>query len=180
MFAQILKQVMILETARPAASLPGRLNGLFHRLQAAGDARRAGEIEDMIWALWASHAEPGVERRLERAVQALAARRLSEAEHLLDQLTADHPNFAEAWNKRATLYFILDRDLESVADIGRTLDLEPRHFGALAGLGQICLRHGEAAGALLAFDAALKLNPHLAGVKAALKGLQGRFSKTIH
>ncbi|MDW8469204.1 MAG: tetratricopeptide repeat protein [Burkholderiales bacterium] len=86
-------------------------------------------------------------------------------------MRARGPRWAEAWNKLATLYYMTERDDESVAAIRRTLELEPRHFGALAGLGEILRAHGERESALLAFRRALRLNPHLADVRAALRAL---------
>ena len=74
-----------------------------------------------------------------------------------------HPDYAEAWNKRATLYYLQRRDAESVASIRRALELEPRHFGAICGFGQILIDQGDRTGAAFAFDAALRLNPHLGG-----------------
>jgi len=71
------------------------------------------------------------------------------------------PGFAEAWNRRATVLFMIGHHNRSIADIERVLVLEPRHYGALAGLGQILLRLDEPGGALIAFEAALSINPHL-------------------
>ena len=87
---------------------------------------------------------------------------------------------AEAELERATLYFRLGRDAESVRDIQRTLALEPRHFGAICGFGQICLRKGDRAGALFAFDAALRIDPHLGAVRAAFEELVAEAQRTAH
>src|SRR5258708_14106755 len=76
---------------------------------------------------------------LERATRALAALDFPAAEGILARLVAAHPDFAEAWNKRATLYYMQSRDEESVASINRTLELEPRHYGAISGFPKICL-----------------------------------------
>ena len=171
MFEDTLKLVLALDRRAPAASLPQRLGELFHRLAAAANAAEASQIEDLIWGVWMSNDDPDAEDALNRATQAIAGRKLDEAEAILDTLVELHPGYAEAWNKRATLYFLQRRDRESVADIRRTLELEPRHFGAICGFGQICLRHGDHAAALFAFDAALRLNPHLGSIRAAVQEL---------
>lgn len=180
MFAQVLRQVSHLDRARPAASMPRPLDALFRRLAAAGEADEIARTEDLIWAHWTSHPEAGAAEAMERSVRALASKQYAVAERLLERLVIGWPDFAEGWNKRATLRFLQDRDGDSIADIERTLALEPRHFGALSGLGQICLRHGERAGALIAFDAALRVHPHLPGLREAAETLRAGFSRTLH
>ena len=93
---------------------------------------------------------------------------------------AARPDWAEAWNKRATLYYMLGRDEDSVRDIHRTLELEPRHFGALSGFAQICLRAGDRGSALVAFETALRINPHLNLVQAAVVELNQSFPSYLH
>jgi len=153
-------------------SAPGtrraRLAALFRRLQAEPPPPDPHAIEDDIWAIWIAHDDPALETRMQQAIAGIARRQFAEAEALLDRLVADAPDWAEAWNKRATLYYLTRRDAESIADIRRALELEPRHFGAICGFGQICLRHGEIAAAAEAFAAALAINPHLDSVRAVL------------
>jgi tetratricopeptide (TPR) repeat protein len=179
-FDATLKLVLATADRRPAATLPRGLDALFRRLAQAPGAREASEIEDLIWGVWMSHDDPEAEEALERATRAIAARELEEAEAILDGLVAARPDYAEAWNKRATLYFLQRRDVESVADIHRTLELEPRHFGAMCGFGQICLRRGERAGALFAFHAALRVNPQLASIRAAVEELAHEHEGPAH
>jgi len=179
-FDDTLKLVLSAAGRRPAASLPRRLDDLFRRLAAAPGPREASEIEDLIWGVWMAHDDPEAEEALERATRAIGARELDEAEAILDTLVAAHPEYAEAWNKRATLYFLQDRHLESVADIRRTLELEPRHFGAICGFGQICLRRGDRAGALFAFLAALRIDPHLTSIRTAVGELAGETDGPAH
>ena len=124
--------------------------------------------------------EPDAEDCLDRAIHHIAAREFGPAEQLLDGLLATHPCYAEAWNKRATLYFLMERDRESLHDIVRTLELEPRHFGAICGFAQICLRHGRRAEALAAFESALLINPHMAGPRAAVDALNAEFRSVRH
>ena len=88
---------------------------------------------------------------LEQAVKSMNARRYDRALDILDVVIDQSPKFAEAWNKRATVNYILGRLDQSLADIDVVLELEPRHFGALSGLGMIRRDQGDAKGALSAF-----------------------------
>jgi tetratricopeptide (TPR) repeat protein len=180
MFDETLKLIVGLGSRRPSPAMPRRLATLFGQLARTTDPLEASQTEDLIWGLWMQHAQADAEDRLEQATRAIAARDWDDAESLLDELVTAQPDFAEAWNKRATLYFLLERDAESVADIRRTLELEPRHFGAICGFAQICLRHDERVAAMFAFDAALRINPHLASVRAAMADLAAEGGKTIH
>jgi Flp pilus assembly protein TadD len=103
-------------------------------------------------------------RVLDLATGDFAAKRFDIADTRLARLLRTCPDFAEAWNKRATLYYRLGRDEECSADISRALTLEPRHFGALAERGEICLAHGDTEAALFGFSAARRVHPHMQGV----------------
>jgi tetratricopeptide (TPR) repeat protein len=170
MYADTLKLIVTGDRRHPSPRLPERLNGLFRSL---GDASggRAERIEDEIWRLWMAYRDSAAAFDLERATRALAALDFPAAEGILARLVAAHPDFAEAWNKRATLYYMQSRDEESVASIHRTLELEPRHYGAICGFAQICLSLGDTDSALFAFDAALRVNPHLESVRDTLEKL---------
>jgi tetratricopeptide (TPR) repeat protein len=98
-----------------------------------------------------------------------------DTEAAIEHLTAltDHaPDFAEGWNALATAYFIAGEYGPSVEDIGKTLTLNPRHFGALAGLGMILENLGNSEGALAAYEAALAIHPQLQGVKDSVERLR--------
>ena len=179
MYADTLKLIVTGDRRRPSPQLPERLNGLFRSL---GDARDGGaeRIEDEIWRLWMAYRDSAVAFDLERATRALTALDFPAAEGILARLVATHPDFAEAWNKRATLYYMQSRDEESVASIHRTLQLEPRHYGAICGFAQICLRAGDRAAALAAFETALVINPHMASVQQAVAELRDGFSRRVH
>ena len=164
--------------ARPRASDPQAESGLPHRLTALfrnwprwSPIRPIEEIEDQIWALWSSHEDRLAEETMAAAVDAIGSGSLRQARPLLDHLVTKHPCWAEAWNKRATLASIEKRDADSLLDIAQTLRLEPRHFGAVAGFGNICLRHGHLNEARAAFQIALFINPHMDDLRDMLENL---------
>jgi predicted Zn-dependent protease len=150
---------------RPARSLPGRLNALFDDLKRDNPLREPGETMELIWALWIAHCDDHASHRMVAAVEAIAAGAKDLAKPILDELVREFPDWPEAWNKRATLAFIERRDGDCIEDIARTLELEPRHFGAILGFAQICLRHGRKQEAKAAFEIAMALNPHISGIR---------------
>lgn len=95
-----------------------------------------------------------------------------------DDLVATAPNFAEAWNKRATVYYLMGRLDESVTDIQQTLELEPRHFGALSGLALIYDAVDQPEAAIRSLEAALEINPHLHGSRARIDQLREKLKGT--
>jgi len=151
---------------RPAWDLPF-LAALFRRL-AACKPTEAGATEDLIWDVWMDHPHAAAARALDLATFDIAARRYDIAETRLTQLLRRAPDFAEAWHKRATLYYLLGRDRECLEDIRRTLELEPRHFAALLHFAEILLGAGAPAEARFAFHAALSVHPHLPRAREAL------------
>jgi Tfp pilus assembly protein PilF len=153
---------------------------LFADLRSGVPPRPPHETEERIWALWASHPDAAVARRLELATRAMAREEYGRAGRLLDPLVNEYPDWSEAWNRRATLHYLDGRDTESFDDIRRTLELEPRHFGAVCGFAQICLRRGERAAALLAFETALAIHPRLAGIRAAIDDLSESLAANMH
>ena len=147
------------------------LPSLFAELKAA-DAVEAPAIEERIWSAWFRTSDRVSASLLDEGTVLMGQRRWQEALDRFNQLVVQSPGFAEAWNKRATVHFLLG-DLDgSVLDIQRTLALEPRHFGALSGLGQIYLRLDRPKAALRALQAALALHPNLHGIRRQVEELQ--------
>lgn len=151
-----------------------RLDDLFTRLQAVEDESTAAELTRRIWTLWRASDNALVETAMERGARALAANRLVRAERWFDQVVEMAPEYAEGWNQRATVRYLRGNYAQSAADIRRTLMLEPRHFGALSGLGLVYMELGQDAAALDAFRRALRLNPHLSGVRENIERLEKR------
>ena len=143
----------------PARRLPF-LDALFQRL-AACSGTEALETEERIWQVWMDHPHRAAAAVLEAATRDIAARRYDIAETRLTRLLRSAPDFAEAWHKRATLYYLLARDEECLADIRRTLELEPRHFCAMLHFGEILFAGGAIEEGRFAFRAVLSLHPNM-------------------
>lgn len=180
MHEDVLELIVRWRERHLADTVPKKLDGLFDQLQSPSAKRDAFEIEDAIWEIWTAHPDPIVSSRMDEAIASIAQRNYAHAENVLNELVSESPGWAEAWNKRATLYFLQGRDNESVADIGKTLELEPRHFGAISGFAQICLRRADPQSALIAMEVALQVNPHLHSVKAALHEVRSRYRPITH
>ncbi|HUK06479.1 MAG TPA: tetratricopeptide repeat protein [Stellaceae bacterium] len=149
-----------------------RLKDLFADLQASHSSIEAGLIEQRIEAIWANDGNPRVDAFMQQGIDALSLRNTELALAAFNKVVELDSTFAEGYNKRATVEFLMHDFDASVADIQRTLELEPRHWGALAGLGQIYLLLGDKKAALRAFEAALKINPHLTTVSESVKELK--------
>ncbi len=154
----------------PAASRPDpELDALFSQLELAEDVQTAAPVEQAIWAHWADSGSPTVNILLERATAAENAGDAELAERFLDQASDLAPDYAETWNRRANLYYSTDDYPGAIAAIQETLKREPRHFGALAGLGLIYEELGQQRAALEAFRAALVIHPNY---ETALQGVR--------
>ena len=121
----------------PADQTDDRLETLFITLSSSSDKQVIRATENQIWDIWFAHPNSDVERLMQIGVQRMNANRQSEAMIIFSQLVENFPDYAEAWNRRATLHYILGNYQESIDDIERVLSLEPRHFGALSGLGLV-------------------------------------------
>ena len=180
MYAETLKLIATFAERSPSPALPSRLDSLFRRLAATTQPIEANQTEERIWELWMTHPNAAAARALDRAATDIAARLYDIAETRLAALLRALPDFPEAWNKRATLYYLLDRDDDFVQDVHRTLILEPRHFGAICGFAEVCLGRGQREAALFAFRAALRINPHLADVQETVANLDAKGPGTAH
>ncbi|MGE0667953.1 MAG: tetratricopeptide repeat protein [Sphingomonadales bacterium] len=180
LYRQVIDLIVTAPDRKPAKAMPGLLDSLFDDLATEPPPRPIDETESMIWSTWTSHPDHAAVESMARALRMMHARSFEVAERELDRLIGAFPQWAEAWNKRATVLYLMDRDEDSVADIIETLKLEPRHFGALSGYGQICLRRGDEAGALVAFEEALRVHPKLDNLREAVIALQTRLGGTLN
>ena len=147
------------------------LDFLFGALKAAPDEVSAKHVEARIWAIWLQTPSDTVALLMTRAKAAMDAQNPDVALKLLDAVVRQRPDYVEGWNRRATLYYLRNDYAHSLADIEQVLAREPRHFGALAGLGMIMQDLGDDKRALDAFRKALAVNPHLEKVPELVKTL---------
>lgn len=151
-----------------------RLDGLFQQLRGSGDSTQAREIEQEIWNIWFHYEGAGdeVDSLLRRGRYAIASEQLEFAENLYSHLIKIAPEFAEGWNRRATVRYMRGDFKGSIADIETTLKLEPRHFGAISGLGLCRIALEDLKGAASAFRDVLAINPHASGPIFNLKAIE--------
>jgi len=154
-----------------------RLDGLFDQLTQTSDIGVANQLTSEIWTIWIETESPDSQQIMQQGIDAMGQRDLRKALEIYDDLIVKEPGFAEAWNKRATVHYMLGNISESAEDVKKTLELEPRHFGALAGLGLLYMATGEPEAALTAFEEALVVNPHLSGPKNNIKSLRQQIEK---
>ena len=147
------------------------LDRLFVRLAKASDPDEAAGIAGVIERLWMQSGSDTADLLMARAMEAAQASHRDVALSLLDKIVVLDPGWAEAWNKRATLRFLDNDDSGAMEDIGHTLALEPRHFGALSGMGFILKRNGLEKGALTALRRAQSIYPESPDIKKAVDDL---------
>ena len=151
------------------------LKTLFTELKATTNKGKAVQLQQEIWERWTTFgSDERIDKKMREGVKLLNAGALRDAEHWFGTLAEAAPEFAEVWNKRATVRFIIGDLSGSKRDIARVLQLEPRHFGALSGLGMIQAQQGNYEGALLAYQAAAHQNPHLEEVETIITNLKKR------
>ncbi|WP_027288297.1 tetratricopeptide repeat protein [Rhodovibrio salinarum] len=149
-----------------------RLDRLFDRLESATSRGQAQVLASRIWSIWFQHPNGYIEALLRQGREALQDDDLAGAYIAFDDVVRKAPDFAEAWNARATVNYQMGNYERSLADIRRTLTLEPRHFGALSGRGLCYLALDRPEQALTAFEASLAIHPYQPGVKAQVRQLQ--------
>lgn len=149
-----------------------RLGSLFERLKTVSQPAEAVSIEQEIWEIWLQPIDPAVNSLMESGISAVGRGDYRAALEAFDQVVEIAPDFAEGWNKRATVHFIVNNLHQSLADISATLELEPRHFGALSGRGLVFFRLRQLEPALLAFEEALEISPKMPGPRANIRAIR--------
>lgn len=148
------------------------LDTLFAKLQAATDPTAITSLEQAIWEQWTMVPDPAQRQLMMRGIAEMQQQQLQNAVATFSALIALAPELSEAWNKRATVYWLLGNLSASIADICETVKREPRHFGAYSGLGMIREQMGESARAVAAFELARKYNPHIVGIDEEIARLK--------
>jgi tetratricopeptide (TPR) repeat protein len=155
----------------PKVDRTKNLDFLFGALKAAPDDVSAKHVEARIWAIWLQTPSDTAALLMARAKAAVDGQKIDIGIKLLDAVIKLRPDYIEAWNRRATLYYLQNDYGRSLADIQQVLVREPRHFGALAGLGMIMQDIGDEKRALDAYRKALAINPHLEKIPDQVKAL---------
>ncbi|MEZ5810054.1 MAG: hypothetical protein R3D45_01455 [Rhizobiaceae bacterium] len=164
------------QTAGPAASgetaeTGSTLDQLFGDLKRERNERAAERIAQKIWAEWFKSGSASIDLMMSWSQDAIKEKKYGVALDFLDQIVTLQPQFAEGWNRRATLHFMMNEYDKSLADIRRTLALEPRHFGALSGWGMILKNTGQKAQALKVFMQALEFYPMMRNAQSEVAEL---------
>jgi tetratricopeptide (TPR) repeat protein len=141
---------------------------------ADSDVREAATAS--MWQIWSRSGDKAIDRDYEKAVLLMEASRFGEALAAFSSIIKKRPEFAEAWNKRATIYYLVGEFALSLKDCDEVVKRNPYHFGALSGYGQIYLQMGELEQSLLYFQRALKVNPDMPGAVQAVQFLQQELS----
>ena len=150
-----------------------RLPALFDSLRDAPDAQTARLTASRIWRIWSEKPDnEDLSETLSQGVAQMNAGRLREAEQLFTAVIEADPDFAEAWNKRATLYFLMGAYDLSKRDIAQTIAREPQHFGALSGLGLVETHIGNHDAALKAYEKAAAIHPFMDGYEEIVGALK--------
>ena len=155
-----LAVLAFLSTAEARQDDP-RLDALFARLEATADKGEARAVQAEIWRIWIESGDEALNALMSTGTNAMQARYFDPALEIFNTIIDADPGFAEGWNKRATLYYLMGLYEESIEDVERTLALEPRHFGALSGMGLIHTELEDPNAALAWFERALAVNPHM-------------------
>ncbi|MBV9955710.1 MAG: tetratricopeptide repeat protein [Pseudolabrys sp.] len=148
------------------------LDFLFEALKAAPDEASAKSVEDRIWALWFVSRSDTANLLMTRVRGAVEAKDLDLAIKLLDSIVEIKPDFVEAWNRRATIYYMRKDYGRALEDIREVLRREPRHFGALSGLGMLMQEIGDEKRALEVYRRAQAVHPRIQKIPELIKTLQ--------
>lgn len=160
----------------PAEPSQDRLSELFGKLKKQTRPGPARATAALIWQEWIDSGSPTINLLMSRAGEAMRRKKSGLAEDLLDQVVVLQPEYAEGWNRRATLYFTLSDFSRSLADIRATLAIEPRHFGALSGLAAILQRLNRDKEALATWYRVLEIYPANSAAQKAVIELEEKLS----
>jgi tetratricopeptide (TPR) repeat protein len=151
-----------------------QLDSLFELLRTAKDQASAQSTEEMIAAIWLKSGSDTVDLLMDWAQKAVKDKNYPLALDYLDRILTLKPDYVEGWNTRATVYYLREDYGRALADIEQTLKLEPRHFGALTGLGTIMQEVGDDQRALEVYRKVILLDPHLESVQKQIDDLSGK------
>ncbi|WP_306262176.1 tetratricopeptide repeat protein [Pararhizobium sp. IMCC21322] len=149
-----------------------RLPDLFDELKSAADAGEAAVVEQQIWEIWHTAPNEELQQLMRQGMDAMNNSDLAQARSVFDEMIKLAPDYAEGWNKRATVHYLMQNLPASLADIAETLKREPRHFGAIAGRGLVHIRGNQLAKAAEAFEDVLTISPQNPGSQSNLDAIR--------
>ena len=155
-----------------------RLNYLFDKLVVAEEEKEINKITNQIWKIWHEIDDPKMTREFETGVQMMNLGYFKRSIDYFDKVINKNPNFAEAWNKRATAHFMMGNFDLSMQDISKTLQLEPRHFGALDGMSLIFIHLNQPEKAIDIYNKMLEIFPNSISTKMKIKRILSRKTKS--
>ena len=149
------------------------LNQLFEQLKKSDDISIALEIEMKIWSIWSKHpTQEKLTQSLSKGSELMAEGELESAYKIFSTIIDSAPNWAEGWNKRATVLYLMGRYYDSLNDIDEVLKLESRHFGALSGQGLVQIKLGNYEKAIKSYQAVQKIHPSIRAAKVMIPQLR--------
>ena len=174
----IVMSLALLVSMPVAADQPDtRLEALFATLQTSQDQRVLAEAEAEIWEIWHDSGDEDVDRLMQGAAELMQNGDLAAAEAVYTRIVERLPDFSEGWNRRATVRYYLGDYAGSMLDIEQTLRLEPRHFGAIWGLGMILGSQREYQSAIRAFERLLEIKPNSRDARPRIELLRQELAK---
>lgn len=153
-----------------------KLDGLFSELKRSASQRAAERVSSRIHQEWNRSGSATIDLLMQWAQKAMDEEKYDVALDFLDQVTLLAPDYAEGWNRRATLHFTQDDYAKSMSDIAHTLRLEPRHFGALGGMAVILKNSGNEEGAMRAYERVLDVYPTMRDAQTELGNLADKMA----
>ena len=156
-----------------------RLEILFKKLKNSKRNDATSILENKIWQIWLEHDNLDIKKLMKLGITAMGKKKYQDALNYFENITKIDPNFAEGWNKKATVLYLMHRYNDSEINIGKTLSLEPRHFGAWAGLSLICFSREDWEGAIKSLTKGLEVHPKMKGLKDHLKYAKQKFKESL-
>jgi tetratricopeptide (TPR) repeat protein len=154
-----------------------RLEDLFQTLRSSQDSTVLQDTETSIWDIWYESGQADIDVLLVEAAELMGSGQLAAAETIYSRVIATAPNFSEGWNRRATVRYYRRDYTGLLDDIQQTLKLEPRHFGAIWGLGMILGSQRDYQRAILAFERLLEIKPHASDARPRIELLKQELAK---
>ena len=178
MLARTLIVFLLFSCSLKADQNDARLEDLFDILSTTESDVQINEVTSNIWDIWYETNDPSIEADFYRGLESMRTGDLMMAVVFFTQVIDKNPNFAEGWNKRATVYYMLGKFDASMMDIHKTLKLEPRHFGAMDGMGLIFIHLEQFDKAIDIYDQMLKIFPNNSFTKQKKEMLLNRSSES--